>query len=331
MARSIERLVHKYVRETLGLDLDPRPWTRASELPYYLQDALEWYEATILDWPVLLVHSPQEEEVSLSEIRVQVNKARALTGLPVIYAASALASYQRRYLIEQRVPFVVPGNQLYLPDLGIDLREYFRKQTSSTPKNLSPASQAVLIRMLLTATRSEAWASAELAYDLGYSQMTLSRAVRELEAAGLVGISAEGRVKVIRLSAPPAEIWTRASDLMRTPIKSRVRVRHLPTDVERNAPIAGISALSRTTMLAEPMTVTRAISTEMWNLLRGGEIAMASDWDTSATELEIWRYAPTLGEQRSVVDPLSLTLSLRDDKDERVQLALEELEGQYPW
>jgi len=331
MARPIERLVHKYVRETLGIDLDPRPWTRASELPYYLQDALEWYGATLLDWPVLLVHSPHEEEASLSDVRVQVNKARALTGLPVIYAASALASYQRRYLIEQRVPFVVPGNQLYLPDLGIDLREYFRKQTTSTPKNLSPASQAVLIRMLLTATRNEAWASAELAYDLGYSQMTLSRAVRELEAAGLVGVNAEGRVKVIRLSADPLTIWTRACGLMRTPIKRRVRVRQLPSHVERNAPIAGISALSRATMLAEPMHATRAISPEMWNLLQSGEIAMAPDWDPSAAELEIWRYDPALGEQRSIVDPLSLTLSLRDDKDERVQLALEELKGQYPW
>lgn len=161
--------------------------------------------------------------------------------------------------------------------------------------------------------------------------MTLSRAVRELEAAGLVGVNAEGRVKVIRLSADPLTIWTRACGLMRTPIKRRVRVRQLPSHVERNAPIAGISALSRATMLAEPMHATRAISPEMWNLLQSGEIAMAPDWDPSAAELEIWRYDPALGEQRSIVDPLSLTLSLRDDKDERVQLALEELKGQYPW
>jgi hypothetical protein len=31
-----------------------------------------------------------------------------------------LASYERKRLIEQNVPFIVPGNQLYLPDLGID-------------------------------------------------------------------------------------------------------------------------------------------------------------------------------------------------------------------
>jgi hypothetical protein len=31
------------------------------------------------------------------------------------------------------------------------------------------------------------------------------------------------------------------------------------------------------------------------------------------------------------VDPLSLILSLRDDPDERVQMAVDELEGSLPW
>jgi hypothetical protein len=31
------------------------------------------------------------------------------------------------------------------------------------------------------------------------------------------------------------------------------------------------------------------------------------------------------------VDPLSLTLSLQDNQDERVQRALDELKGRFPW
>ena len=46
----------------------------------------------------------------------------------MVYVTGALASYERKRLIEQKVPFMVPGNQLYLPDLGIDLREYFRQR-----------------------------------------------------------------------------------------------------------------------------------------------------------------------------------------------------------
>jgi hypothetical protein len=33
----------------------------------------------------------------------------------------------------------------------------------------------------------------------------------------------------------------------------------------------------------------------------------------------------------NTVDPLSLTLSLRDDSDDRIQLALDELRTHYPW
>jgi hypothetical protein len=34
---------------------------------------------------------------------------------------------------------------------------------------------------------------------------------------------------------------------------------------------------------------------------------------------------------RKVVDPLSLTLNLQGDSDERIQLALDELKDQFPW
>ena len=58
----------------------------------------------------------------LASIRAQIDKIREVTGLPVLYATEALASFERERLIEQKVPFVVPGNQLYLPHLGVDLR-----------------------------------------------------------------------------------------------------------------------------------------------------------------------------------------------------------------
>ena len=37
------------------------------------------------------------------------------------------------------------------------------------------------------------------------------------------------------------------------------------------------------------------------------------------------------GWDSDTVDPLSLTLSLQGNQDERVQLALDELKGRFPW
>jgi hypothetical protein len=65
--------------------------------------------------------------------------------MPVVYVTGTLASYERKRLIEHKVAFLVPGNQLYLPDLGIDLREYFRRPPAAADTALSPATQAMLI------------------------------------------------------------------------------------------------------------------------------------------------------------------------------------------
>jgi len=53
-------------------------------------------------------------------------------------------------------------------------------------------------------------------------------------------------------------------------------------------------------------------------------------------QLQVWSYAPILplGHKtpaRSAVDPLSLSLSLQDAADDRIELALEELKEHFPW
>jgi hypothetical protein len=47
--------------------------------------------------------------------------------------------------------------------------------------------------------------------------------------------------------------------------------------------------------------------------------------------MELWNYSPALVPDTSLVDPLSLMLSLQSDGDDRVQQALAELEEHLPW
>ena len=63
--------------------------------------------------------------------------------MPVVYVTRTFAPYECKRLIEQKVPFLVPGNQRYLPDLGIDLREHFRKPTVAAHTALSPATRFI--------------------------------------------------------------------------------------------------------------------------------------------------------------------------------------------
>ena len=95
----------------------------------------------------------------------------------IIYVQSILSSFNRKRLIEQHIPFIIPGNQMYLPHFGIDLREHFRKIHSKKQKSFSPGTQTVVIYALLRETDEKLTPSA-LADKLGYTFMTMTRALR---------------------------------------------------------------------------------------------------------------------------------------------------------
>jgi hypothetical protein len=145
----IDQEVQKYLQETLGLAPEIRRWEGARKLPYYLQDAFGFRELTLLGAKTLLAVERRTTAVPAAALREQLNAVAAIAGLPVTYVTAALQSYERRRLIQQKVPFIVPGNQLYLPELGIDLREYFRQRPRVREAQFSPSTQAMLISALL--------------------------------------------------------------------------------------------------------------------------------------------------------------------------------------
>jgi len=323
--------VHAYLHETLGIAPKVRAWAGASKLPYFLQEAFEVRELKLLDRQILLAIDQRADRPGLANVRGQMDKLRQLAGMPVVYVTRTLASYERKRLIEQKVPFLVPGNQLYLPDLGIDLREYFRKPTGAAQTALSPATQAMLIAVLLRRPWRNEWQPAEVVGELGYTPMTLSRAVKELTAAGIATLRTEGRVRWLHTERTAAETWERARPMLRSPVKRRAWV--LPPQKTRPRPLrlAGLSALARFSMLTEPQWPTYAVAQAEWKAATQAGCETLPEPLPGACEWELWHYSPALVRDSDTVDPLSLTLSLQGNQDERVQLALDELKGRFPW
>lgn len=266
----------------------------------------------------------------LSALRTQLDKVAQHAGQPVVFAASTLASYERKRLVQQKVPFVVPGNQLYLPDLGIDFREYFR-QPPTTVTALTPATQAVFIAALLRKEWQVDWQPAEVTLALGYTAMTRSRAVRELTAAGLVAAHHEGRTRMLRMKHPPAEAWEHAKPFLRSPVKRSVWVQEDLRARVPEAPLAGLSALAFYSMLTEPPRPIYAVGATQWKAVEQAGVMTLRESRPDASLWQVWSYTPNLLTGSEAVDPLSLTLSLQDEQDERVQQALEELRGRFPW
>lgn len=321
----------------LGIDILPSPITDLARLSYYLQDAFEFHRAEIGKSPLILAIERRPETPSPAQLKAQLELAGAALS-PVdrpliVYVTEALRSWERERLIRQGVAFIVPGNQLFLPPLGLDLREYFRSPEPAAATVLRPASQAVLLGHLLDPQPLAERAIGQLAAKLAYTAMTATRARQDLVAAGLLEVHRIGRNSRSAFVGTPREIWTKAQPLLRSPVTKRVRIpRNLPL-VVRAARLAGLTALAELTPLVPPHVPIYAVGAAGSMAVRAA-LTVAKDGpasEESAIDCEIWSYDPTRLSTGPTVDPLSLILSLRDESDERVQLAVRDLENQLPW
>jgi hypothetical protein len=246
-----------------------------------------------------------------------------------VYVRARVTAYNRKRLIEHKLPFVVPGNQMYLPMLGIDLREHFKKLRTETHK-FSPSTQALFIYVLLHGTTRKVFTPTEMAGILGYSAMTMTRAFDELESANLGDIFLEGRERCVRFANSPRNTWARAQPFLRSPVKKRHHIELLTADLPGHR--AGLTALADYTMLAEPTSPVVALSGENWKSLKHRHLINEfPSAEPGALEIEVWGYAPGLFAEGEVVDRLSLYLSLKESKDERIEAALEEMMKGLQW
>lgn len=319
----------RYLREILGITVVPAPWKGTSRLPFFLRDRYGFFEAPLGGATCLLIVGKPGRDESPAMIRKHIEQVRAKRNGPVVYVRDRIVAYNRKRLIAQKVPFVVPGNQMYLPMLGVDLREHFRGKPHPARKSFRPSTQVLLIHVLQRAPGK--FSPTELAPTLGYSVMTMSRALDELQAAGLGESSRSGRDRSLHLTEPKLAIWKQSQPFLRNPVKSRIPIRMTP-ELDLPGPIAGLSALARYSMLGEPDNTVVALSARDWKSLRQRQtVTEAAGGESGGLIVEVWNYDPALLAREGVVDRLSLYLSLRGDPDERIEGALDQMMGEVAW
>jgi hypothetical protein len=319
-----------YVREALGIDPRLRPCNDRS-LPPYLSNAYEFACGRILGLRCAFMVGLSTEGPSPASLAKQAARAKDAMARPVIYVTATLPAHQRKRLVAQGVPFIVPFTHLYLPPLGVDFRETTRHRHVEAPGLFKPVTQVVLLYALLLHGNDvlHAHSAAEA---LGYSQMSISRAFRELQAAELAVRPSMGRSRPLKLAGGKREIWKRAQPRLVSPVRSRFVTPEgqLPGALE-----AGVTALARHSMISPPRELTIAVSSEAWrdthNRSPVEPLSPAALGEPGQMVIEVWTYPPESLSTGPTVDVLSLALSLRDEHDERIEAALEDALENLPW
>lgn len=315
-----------YLNHTLGLEATISPWTEADQFPLYLRSGKKYFLLHIGGVECVLIEA-DEKNFSLPTFRKQMAK---LPGQPehIVLCFKRLESRQRKALIEARIPFIVPNSQVYLPFLGVILQERM-KSMKAPPKMLSPVAQLILLHFIYEIA---GWSARkiDLARRLNLSAMNVTRAVQELEALELVTVEKTGRSDYVFAVDSGKSLYKRALPYMIDPVQKRLYVQK--ADMFAEFPMAGEYALATYSMLNGPQIECKAISRKKYKELDGTE-EIDPAWSNSLDyiQLELWSYDPRPLAVYHAVDVISLALSLRENKDERVEQAVEEMMEGYKW
>lgn len=315
-----------YLNQTLGLEATMTPWSEAEKFPLYLRNGKKYFLLHIGGVECILIEA-DEKNFSLPAFRKQMAK---LPSQPehIVLCFKRLESRQRKALIEAQLSFIVPGSQVYLPFLGVVLQERM-KSVKTAPERFSPAAQLILL-YLIYEPNVQPIRKVDLAKRLELSAMNVTRAVQELETLDLATVEKSGRSDYVSAVDSGKALYEKALPYMIDPVQKRVYVQN-KADFE-GTPLAGESALAERSMLASPAAVCRAISRKEFKQLEGIE-EIDPAWSNSRDyiRLELWKYDPQPLAVYHAVDVISLALSLRENTDERVEQAVEEMLEGYKW
>jgi len=315
----------RYLEDTLDVRAEIRSIDLSAQLPYFYSEHYRFYDLDLNGVSYLLCEG--RDILVAKQVRTQLTELESRIGRQSIYLNTEINANLRRSLVENRVSFIVPNNQIYLPKLGIVFNERYRI-TFKTKDSLSPAAQVILLRAILNHEYDMVTAS-EYAKRLKYTVMSVSRAFAELQEYGIVSREENWKEKPFMWLFKGRELWDKALPFLINPVRRSMWI----VDNDRLPYcVAGITALSRYSMINEDDFNTYAtISSIAKNNLDIVEISQDSRPADNVTKMQIWKYNPKLISSEDCVDRLSLYLSMRDSKDERIQISLDEMMAGIRW
>lgn len=264
----------------------------------------------------------QEDAIVFPDtVQQEIRRAAAVLSLPVAVYWPHAGARQTEELRRSGCAYITAGRGSFLPFLWLRIPP---AEWSSTPEigeekeALTPCAQVIVLRQLLFGD-VEGQTIRSLARLLPYSAALLGRAKDELRTHALCAYPAGTRSGRFLFPKRAHDLWLRAEPLLQSPVRRRFAVALSPAPP---LPAAGISALAMASDPADAPLPTCAY------YQRSRKIVLSPAPPTAAElRIEKWSYPPSalIAPDARRVDDLSLYLSLRDNPDPRVRIALQSL------
>jgi DNA-binding MarR family transcriptional regulator len=327
--------VLKYLNEVLGINATTNPIAKSNQgqLPMYITETFKLYNINLFNKELVFVELTNEEGLSILQIEKQLQQIHKQLNKIVVVVLKTIKSYNRKRLIEKQINFIVPGKQMYLPDLLIDLRESYPR-VHAIKETLMPSSQMLIIYQILSGDliwKIQEHSFKEIAQKFGYTPMAITKAIDNLKSHRLIDVIGE-KEKFIRFRYDKKALWEKIKkeNLFVNPVIKTVFVDEKPKGLTLLK--SNTSALSAFSDLNPSNQAYYAIEkAEFYTLHKNNELVNPNPVDGEYA-LEIWKYKPiNIVSNMTTVDPLSLYLSMQNNRDERIDMALDQILKTYIW
>lgn len=297
-----------------GLSIRYEPWDNKSILPLYIVNSYQFYTAYIENIRCIVIQ-PIEELPTLPSLKKQIQKIRVIDDVPVVLYSKTISFYRRKSLLENHIPFMT-DKQVFLPFIGTLLVD--EKETEKIKDKFVYSTQLLFLAYMYNHEK-KVYVS-DLSKSLPFSAMTLSRAVKQLEMTDLFLVYKDGVNKVIESKYSYKELFERVQHYLLTPVRQVGYMdQSLVTD---HMVLSGESALSEMSMLNPSRIRTYAVYEKDFD--NSQLIDELIDPDVQV-KVEILAYNPQLFSHTNIADTLSIVLSLKENKDERIEKILEDI------
>ncbi|WP_417757755.1 MULTISPECIES: hypothetical protein [Coriobacteriia] len=306
-----------YVEKTLHTKVESKP-VEVSALPLYLRGLYSLEQWTAFGVPLIMAFPRENQAVkTMAKHRDALEKSLKI---PVAFALDNPTSYRAERMLEEGLPFIALGKQIYLPFLGVALSKESRCANSKRPtvaETLSPQAQRLALMMLYDDLYGVSVTQA--ANLLGAAKMTASRAFDELEAAAPSLVTVEGRRRILHPGKDKRALWQQLEPYLTNPIAREYRLNRMP---EAILPLGGISALCELSMLQDNPWPTLAATKEQERTLEltAANLVDPMEPDDPACVVQVMRYEPATTVEHAI-DPLSAILSLSDHERDDPRVA----------
>ncbi len=302
-----------FLKEVLNVDVRKVEYKHL--FPNYINSRYN-IECVYLDEVKVFFIYPKVAIDSLSVLKKHLEKIRQAEYVPIVVILSKITARERKQYISARIPFIVKGKQCYLPFLGTLLTERCDFKAKKI-KKLTPSAQVLLFYFIYN--KAKDMYINDVCNTFGFSAMTISRAVKELEELNLICSYKEGVKKIISTEFYPKDLFEQAKAYLISPIKRTQYI--LKEELNSSYVYAGDSALAMHSMLNEP--AISCYATGDTEVLRNIKDEIIYD-EKNQVEIQVWKYRPCIYKKMGI-DVLSVVMTYQHSHDERIAGALEEM------